>query len=340
MANRSPTLEGFRTMFRMPSLGLAEVAWRWSFGAATAALLAFGFVEYLDSLPVSAGDLLLLESNRRALISRAISDIPHGSGPRLAESVILSVCLLAISWVVLASLGRAVTTRALLTHFRQAITDQTVQSAYPSAFRFRSLLGINFLRVMITIAALVGSIVPWFFARVTSSSESNSLGGSVLAFLFVITLVWLAWYVLNWMLSLAALFVVADNCATFSAIATAVDFSCTRIGSVLAVSTWFGFAHLVTLLFAASAIMVPLSLLAVLPPGYGLIGVLLVLLGYFLIADFLHIGRLAAYLAILKNPGSSITVEPAPIFPDAGHGVSPNRVDPNELILSDVPSPA
>ena len=97
-------------MFRMPSVGLAEVAWRWSFGAATAALLVFGFVEYLDSLPVSAGDLLLLESNRRALISRAISDILHGSASRLAESVILAGCLLATAWVVLASLGRAVTT--------------------------------------------------------------------------------------------------------------------------------------------------------------------------------------------------------------------------------------
>ncbi len=303
-------------------------------------MLAFGFVEYLDSLPVSAGDLLLLESNRRALISRAISDILHGSGPRLAESVLLAGCLLAISWVVLASLGRAVTTRALLTHFRQTMPDQTVQSAYPSAFRFRSLLGINFLRVMITIAAVAGSIVPWFFARITSPSNSDSLGGAVLAFLFVITLVWLAWYALNWMLSLAALFVVSDNRATFSAIAAAVDFSCTRMGSVLAVSTWFGFVHLVTLLFAASAIMVPLSLLAVLPPGYGLIGVLLVLLGYFLIADFLHIGRLAAYLTILKNPESSIRVERSPVFPDAGRGLSPNRVDPDELILSDVPSPA
>jgi hypothetical protein len=340
MANRSPTLEGFRTMFRRPSLGLAEVAWRWSFGAATAALLAFGFVEYLDSLPVSAGDLLLLESNRRALISLAISDILHGSGPRLAESVLLAGCLLAISWVVLASLGRAVTTRALLTHFRQATADQAVQPAYSPGFRFRSLLGINLLRVIVTIAAMVGSIVAWFFARVTSSSEGDSLGGSVLAFLFVIALVWLAWYALNWMLSLAALFVVTDNCATFSAIAAAVDFSRTRVGSVLAVSTWFGFAHLVTLLCAASAIMVPLSVLAVLPPGYGLIGVLLILLGYFFVADFLHIGRLAAYLAVLDNPGSSTIVEPAPLPPDAGRGLSSNRVDPDELILSDVPSPA
>jgi hypothetical protein len=327
-------------MFRTPSVGLAEVAWRWSFGAAAAALLAFGFVEYLDSLPVSAGDLLLLESNRRALISRAISDILHGSGPRLAESMVLATFLLAIAWVVLASLGRAVTTRALLTNFRPAIPDQTVQPAYPSAFRFRSLLGINFLRVTITIAAVVGSVVPWFFARITSPSTNDSLGGAVLAFLLVITLVWLAWYVLNWMLSLAALFVVADNRATFSAIPAAVDFSCTRLGSVLAVSTWFGFAHLVTLLFVASAIMVPLSLLAVLPPGYGLIGVLLVLLGYFFVADFLHIGKLSAYLAVLENPGSSTIVEPAPLPSDAGRGLSSNRVDPNELILSDVPSPA
>src|ERR1700681_1061400 len=32
MKRRSPTLEGFQVMFRLPVLGLAEIAWRWSFG--------------------------------------------------------------------------------------------------------------------------------------------------------------------------------------------------------------------------------------------------------------------------------------------------------------------
>ena len=61
MAAWSPTLEGFRTVFRRPSLPLAEVMWRWSFGAAACVLLGFGFLEYLDTLPVSNIDLLFAQ---------------------------------------------------------------------------------------------------------------------------------------------------------------------------------------------------------------------------------------------------------------------------------------
>src|SRR5581483_7526617 len=254
MANRSPTLEGFRAMFGHPSFGFAEVAWRWSFGAAATILLAFGFIEYLDSLPVSAGDLILLESNRRDLISRTVSDILHGSASRLTESIILLALLLATAWVVLASLGRAITTNALLAHFDLQASRQTDRSTYTQ--HFSSLLGLNFLRAMATIAAIVGSIVPWFYVRITSAPDGHSIAGVFLGFLALITLVWLVWYVLDWILSLAALFIVSENHDTLGAIRAAVDFSCTRLTSVIAVSAWFGFAHFAILLFTASAVMV------------------------------------------------------------------------------------
>ena len=49
-------------MLRRPSLGLAEIAWRWSLSFAAVLLLFFSFVEYLDTLPVTEADLLLLRS--------------------------------------------------------------------------------------------------------------------------------------------------------------------------------------------------------------------------------------------------------------------------------------
>jgi len=60
MAAWSPTREGFRAIWRQPALSLAEVAWRWSFGAAAGVLLSVGLLEYLDSLPVAGADALLL----------------------------------------------------------------------------------------------------------------------------------------------------------------------------------------------------------------------------------------------------------------------------------------
>ena len=64
MKRRSPTLEGFQTMFRLPVLGLAEIAWRWSFGLAAAAALVFALREYLATLPVTAGEMLLLRTRQ------------------------------------------------------------------------------------------------------------------------------------------------------------------------------------------------------------------------------------------------------------------------------------
>jgi len=82
----SPTLAGFKTVFSRPSLGLAEIAWRWSFGFATALLLTFSVIEYLDSLPVTHRDELLFRTRQPALISRALAQILRGSSLRVIES--------------------------------------------------------------------------------------------------------------------------------------------------------------------------------------------------------------------------------------------------------------
>jgi hypothetical protein len=340
MTSGSPTLEGFRTMFRRPSFGFAEVAWRWSFGAATSAVLGFGLVEYLDSLPVTSSDLILLESNRPALISRAVSDILHGSGPRLAECAVLLACSLAVGWIVLASLGRTVTTRALLAHFRESLPKQTSQLAYTAASGWLPLLGLNFLRATVTVAAIIASLVPWFFARIASAPGDDSIAGASLALVFVITLVWFSWYLLNWILSLAALFVTAENRNTFDAIGAAVRFSSSRLASVLAVNAWFGLAHILSLLLAVLAVTFLMGLLSLLPPGYACVGALLVLLAYFVVVDFLRIGTLAAYVAILDGPRTSSMAEWKPLDPDANRGTARRGIDPDELILSDVPPQA
>ncbi len=80
---RSPTLEGFRTIFRQPSLALAEIAWRWSFGAAGVVLLTLGFVEYLDTLPVSPEDVFLFRTRQPVLMGRALQHVR--AGQRLAD---------------------------------------------------------------------------------------------------------------------------------------------------------------------------------------------------------------------------------------------------------------
>jgi hypothetical protein len=72
-------------------------------------------------------------------------------------------------------------------------------------------------------------------------------------------------------------------------------------------------------------------------------GVLLVALLYFAAVDFLYMGRLAAYLTIVQQPDVPMPLPPiAPSPPDRSQYsalIQPGAgVDPEEMILSDVPS--
>jgi len=344
MNSHSPTLEGFRVMFRRPSLGLAEISWRWSLGFAAGILLFFSFVEYLDTLPVSDADLLLLRSHQPFLISHAILHIFSGSGPRLVAAGLVLIFAMTLAWIGTASFGRGATLKGLVDYFG----EDKIQSARPNfsagegAKQFRSLAGLNFFRVGVTLAALVSCVGGLLLAGFASSTADPSPGSATLIFLSMIMLVWLAWAMLNWFLSLAAIFVVADGRDAFGAVASAVDFCRARTGPVLAAGTWFEVAHVVVFVVASSVVAIPLAFSGVLPAGVILGGVLLVALLYFAIVDFLYVGRLAAYVAVLSFPEQSLvsqTVQSpltdsgsqSSLTPRSGSGI-----DPDELILSDI----
>ena len=320
-------------MFRRPSFGFAEIAWRWSFGAAVTALLGFSFVEYLDTLPVSGADRFLLNTHHPYFISRALAHILAGSGGRLAvATVVLGICL-AVLWILLSSGGRAIALRALLAY----LWTKEPEREFP--FHLRSLWGLNFFRAIAILALFVGGIGALVLAGMVSSKKSPAPGSTFLVFLTVGLLVFLAFAVVNWFLSLASLFVVTRNRDTFGAMSSAIGFIREHLGAVLASSIWFGLAHLVAFSIATSAVGFPLGFAGLLPRGVVLVGVLVVTLLYFAVADFLYIGRMGAYVWILDGP----EIDPAPEAspgPPAGQGTQASPpieiMDPNELILSDV----
>jgi hypothetical protein len=340
MTQRSPTLEGFRAILRCPSLGLAEIAWRWSFGAAAGLLLVFSFFEYLDTLPVSKGDLLLLRTSQPALISRAVLHIFRGSAFRVIETAVVLVLTLGIGWVVVASLARAATMRALLTYFRESEISAP-EHKEEGRGQMRSLFALSLFRFGALLAAAVGCLAAVLLGGAVSRPGDPAPGSALLIILTVALLVGFAWSTLNWFLSLAPIFVFADGQDTFGAIKSAVDLCQTRPASVFAAGTWFGLAHLTAFVVAGSVVAFPLGFAAVLPAGVVLGGVLLVTLLYCAIADFLYIGRLAAYVAILEMPESPVSAETLPPqLPQVGTyldlNIQSTAVDANELILSDV----
>jgi hypothetical protein len=335
MKQRSPTVEGFQAVLRRPSFGLAEITWRWSVGFASVSLLALATFEYLHTLPVSGGDLFLLGTRQPTLIYQAIQHIFRGSAARLVWSSAILVTALALGWMVVAALGRAATVNALLDYFRDSGSNAYVL-ADGAGLGLNSLIGLNLLRAGTAFAALVGCVGAALVAG-GASSKTHPAPGSVMLIFFTLALfIFLTWSVLNWLLSLASVFVIARRRDTFGAIASAVALLRSETGSLFAAGLWFGIAHVAAFVVATSIVAFPLGFAGVLPGSLVVGGVLLVTLLYFATVDFLYTGRLAAYVAILELPDAplvmAVPASPPPPSPEPAGGI-----DREELILSDTP---
>ncbi len=346
MAGRSPTLEGFRAVFHQPSLAAAEITWRWSFGTAACVLLGLSLLEYLNTLPVTPGDLLLVRSRQGFLIARALAHIFAGSAARLVGATLVLLPALAMAWMVTASFGRAATLKVLLGCFGM---EAEAEPSPPPTLRFwrtreenwrlRSLLGLNFLRVALALTAIVGFWGAIILAGFASSDKHPRPGLAFLIFLFVLFLVWMLWSVVNWFLALASIFVVRDGRDTFGAISNAVALCRERFGPVLSAGFWFGLAHLGVFVAATWVVFLPMAFAGVLPVGVILTAILLVTLLYFAVADYLYVARLAAYVCIVADghQPSAVSLQPAesPQSPIVSSQPEPS-FDSEDLILSDL----
>jgi hypothetical protein len=339
----SPTAEGFRAAFRRPLLTFAEITWRWVVGVTATVLLFFGFFEYLDTLPVTNWDVLFLQTRHPFLVWQAIAHIVRGSIGRAVLSLVLAALLLTLIWMIAASLGRLATVHAMIEYFRSRFST-TVRVDGPDVTPHNSrreiisnLLQLNFLRVALFLAALVGIAGSAIIASFISSPANPH---PVLAFVLFVPLagvIFVLCYALNWLLSFAAVFVVRDAEDAVGAIFSAVALCLERTGSVFAVSTWTSVAHLIAFVGASTVVLVPVALAQILPWRLVTLGVILVTLAYFVLADWLYTARLAGYVCIMDMPEEIL----APLPPTSPLPITPPSpaVDRDELILSDVPYP-
>jgi hypothetical protein len=367
MPRISPTLEGFRAALRRPSLTLAELSWRWAVGATATALVAFSLLEYLDTLPVTGSDILLLRTRQPILIGQALGHIFHGSAPRIVIAELVAAIALICLWIFAASMGRATTVRSLIDYFSERrkstnggeecvpITDPAV--APQKGSQLGSLLRLNFLRASVTLAAILGlggALILVHMVSTGFSSSAASAGvtstnsaapadaGAGIAFLLFFPLaglIFLAWSTLNWVLSLAGVFAVRDGDArkdALGAVSAAVSFCRERSGAVLAVTIWTGLAHLTVFVVATTVVSMPLGLAQIVPARVVLVSIVVLAVAYFAVADWLYIVRLAGYVCIAEMPEALL----APIAPARLPALPPphTTIDRDEPILSDLPN--
>lgn len=307
---------GFRMVRRRPAVMVAEIMWRWSFGAAAGALVTVAALRFLASLTVTDGELWALRSAIPQLMADAILQIFQGSGPRLLRLTLVLAPAISLLWVLAASAGRAATLRALV---------QDAPASFTRRHDLRSLLAVNFLRASVTllaIIAMVGSAILAGLAANTTEEPSILLFNVV--FLGLLFLVSLSWSSLNWYFSLAPLFVVRDNRRALEAVADAVHLVRRRGWDFTVVGTLYGLLKLFAIGVATVLSLLPLAFIAKWPWEITTVLLVIITLGYFAVSDVLYIARLASYLVLAEQEraGSVQPVASSPQPVDAAPAAS------------------
>jgi hypothetical protein len=105
MSKSHAVRSGFSAIFRDPLVYIAELAWRWTYAVASALLIAYGVLLFLNSLPVSARDAFGLSGIIPGLFVEALANIFRGSGPKMLRMAAMLFAGLGLLWFLAASLG-------------------------------------------------------------------------------------------------------------------------------------------------------------------------------------------------------------------------------------------
>ena len=250
----------------------------------------------------------MLQTRQPSLVMQAIARILQGSGPRAVATLIVLALALTLAWIVLASLGRGATLKALFEDFQEGDQSGSAKLA------IRLAHGTEFLTRRITACRPHRRGWRHSFGR-RSLLENEPIAGDRAADLPDANDVHRPCLVDVEFVSVAGRDFRSRQARDWlGALAATVDLFRSRPGAVAAVNIWFGIAHGIAFFIAVTAAAVPMGLGQVLPAGIVFGGVLLVILIYLAIADFLYVGRLAAYVFMTVVPQSMhqppVSIEP------------------------------
>ena len=303
----NPLTHGFRAVLRDPTILLAEVAWRWCFGAVAFFLLFGSAMMLMSSVTLSSQDALAWRSRDPYLVAETLLRLYDAIGGKLLKIATVVLPVITILWTVLGSTGRTFTLNRLAKR----------------EVRFRSVLALHSSRAFFLWLAVVALVAAIIFASHVSSRGS----GQPDLFLYYGLAIWSLlligglWATINWYLSLAAVCCAQSGAGSVQAFRQAVRFSRTLGGDFGGVSLMFAVLRLIAIAVAFVLCALPSGLAASAPNLYT--GwVVLVSLAYFGVADFLYISRFAAYMMIDTQVLSieSLSIESGGIVPSLPAG--------------------
>lgn len=286
---------------------LAEIAWRWTFGLGMWAILYYGFREYFASVEISRTEYELMRSLEPAtwiaITARVI--VAFITGLHMIGPIIIPA--IAILWIALATIGRTGTVRAMCDA--------------PAETNWFSTAGLNLSRALLAVAAVLAFFGSGILINEVVGDPSQHPAAIVLLGTMALVVIAFIWSVVNWFLSLAAIFTARDGAGFFGSLGRAVELYRSHSDSLYSSGFWFGLIR--TLLVIATTIfsLLPIARLSA-TQVRGTVAIVAVMsLAYFVLADALYIWRLATYISL---------TEPEPVPPVVAIAPTPAGPAPEE----------
>ena len=304
MGRSNPTRAGLAQALRQPWLVGAEVAWRWSFGAAALLLASAAGFGFLDGVVVTNRDLLALGSGNPDLVSAAVAHMFQGEGPRVLHALALLVPAVAFLWVAVASLGRVATLRTLM--------------GASAPVNWFAIVTLHSMRVVLALAAVFAGLgLIGFASWVSTTPDADgflrpNIGEYLLILIMTLTALILFWSFLNWLLALAPIFVLRNGIGPIRSLRRSVGAFCDYKSEFLGATALTGILRLLALAILVMVSMTAVGIFSAAGFRATLVVLALVTLGYFAVADFLYISRMAAYVKICQGNPLADTASAAP----------------------------
>jgi hypothetical protein len=286
----NPISNGFRAARRNLPIFLLEILWRWSFAAA-AILLSYwtcnGVFAQLQIREVVLSAWRTQNYQLLGFIGISILLKPWASLLPVIVKVVGLAFALGFLWSVLAALVRRITVRRLESG-RQPLG-------------FGGMLAVQWLRAMVTVGgglllltAFIGAV---FFATKGTRTDTGRFYLIVVPTAVLTISIWL---VVNWYLSQASIFGRGGQ-GLAAALREARRNLRRHTSDFAGIAFIFLLLRLVLILAALAVIGLTSSMMASAPQSY-LNLVVIIVLAYCAVADFLFIARTAAYLALAAAP--------------------------------------
>jgi hypothetical protein len=293
---------GFSAIFRDPLVYVAEVAWRWTYGVASALLIAYGVLLFLNSLPVSDRDAFGLSGIIPGLFVEALANIFRGSGPKMLRIAAMLLAGLGLLWFLAASLGRAATLGSLL-------------NKRP---RLQSIFGLHSMRLLVGAAAWIayfGALAIAFNASRIAGGEEINPSKFYLIFLVLSIVVSTAWSSASWYLSLGPILAARNETSIFDSLYDAAALVRRRGAQFTWVGIVFGVLRTIVWFTAFFFFMTMLSIAMQAPPAVGFAVILLFVAAYSVVSNFLYLARMNSYLRIMDWDEEERLRPPEPMPP-------------------------